>query len=107
MAGRNENRLMVPEARQRMDQFKYEVASELAYIPREGMSQPVDYRRALDNLKYEIAGELGIPLVKGYNGELTSREAGAIGGRIGGPIGGQMVRRMIALAEEELARRIQ
>lgn len=37
-------------------------------------------RQALDNMKYEIAGELGINLKKGYNGDLPSRQAGYIGG---------------------------
>ncbi|NLL68447.1 MAG: alpha/beta-type small acid-soluble spore protein, partial [Clostridiaceae bacterium] len=32
-----------------------------------------------DNMKYEIAGQLGINLKQGYNGDLTSREAGTIG----------------------------
>ena len=38
-------------------------------------------------MKYEIAGELGINLKQGYNGDLTAREAGSIGG--------QMVKKMI------------
>ena len=37
-------------------------------------------RQALDNMKYEIAGELGITLKQGYNGDLPSRQAGSIGG---------------------------
>lgn len=37
-------------------------------------------RQALNNMKYEIAGELGINLKKGYNGDLPSRQAGYIGG---------------------------
>ena len=35
---------------------------------------------ALNNMKYEIANEMGINLTKGYNGDLSSREAGYIGG---------------------------
>jgi hypothetical protein len=35
-----------------------------------------------DNMKYEIANQLGINLKQGYNGDLTSREAGTIGGNI-------------------------
>lgn len=35
-----------------------------------------------DNMKYEIARELGVNLKDGYNGDLTSREAGRIGGNI-------------------------
>ena len=37
-------------------------------------------KQALNNMKYEIAGELGINLKKGYNGDLPSRQAGYIGG---------------------------
>ena len=41
----------------------------------------------LNNLKYEIANELGVNLKQGYNGDLTARENGSVGGR--------MVQRMI------------
>lgn len=37
-------------------------------------------RQAMENMKYEIAGELGINLKQGYNGDLPSRQAGSIGG---------------------------
>ena len=37
-------------------------------------------RQALNNMKQEIANELGVNLKQGYNGDLTSREAGSIGG---------------------------
>ena len=37
-------------------------------------------KNALDQMKYEIASELGINLKKGYNGDLPSRQAGYIGG---------------------------
>ena len=42
---------------------------------------------ALDNMKYEIARELGVNLKQGYNGDLTSKQAGSVGG--------QMVKKMI------------
>ena len=44
-------------------------------------------RQALSNMKYEIANEMGINLTKGYNGNLSAKENGSIGG--------MMVRRMI------------
>ncbi|HPY86115.1 alpha/beta-type small acid-soluble spore protein [Ruminococcus sp. XPD3002] len=44
-------------------------------------------RDALERFKMESASELGINLKNGYNGDLTSREAGSIGG--------QMVKKMI------------
>ena len=52
-------------------------------------------RGALDNMKYEIARELGINLKQGYNGDLTSRDNGYVGG--------YMVKRMIEQAEQQMA----
>ncbi len=49
---------------------------------------------ALDRLKTEVASELGVSLKDGYNGDLTSRQAGSIGG--------EMVKRMIARQEEQM-----
>ena len=37
-------------------------------------------KQALDNMKFEIANELGINLKQGYNGDLPSRQAGYVGG---------------------------
>ncbi|MBO6116496.1 MAG: alpha/beta-type small acid-soluble spore protein [Ruminococcus sp.] len=39
-------------------------------------------REALERFKMESANELGVDLKSGYNGDLTSREAGSIGGRM-------------------------
>ncbi|MCQ2443765.1 MAG: alpha/beta-type small acid-soluble spore protein [Oscillospiraceae bacterium] len=62
MSSNNSNKLNVPEARQAMDQFKMEAANEV-----------------------------GVNLKNGYNGDLTSRQAGSIGG--------QMVKKMIEAYE--------
>ena len=51
-------------------------------------------RDALDRFKMEAASEVGVNLKQGYNGDLTSREAGSIGG--------EMVKRMIAYAEQNM-----
>ena len=59
------NRLEVPESKERMDSFKFEVAQEL-----------------------------GVPLKHGYNGDLTSQQAGSIGG--------QMVKEMVRSYEQNL-----
>ena len=48
-------------------------------------------KEAMINLKYEIANEMGVNLKQGYIGELTSREAGSIGGG--------MVKKMIESVE--------
>ena len=65
MASSKSNKVEVPEAKASMDRFKTEVASEL-----------------------------GVNLKEGYNGDLTSKEAGSIGG--------EMVRRMIKKQEESM-----
>ena len=52
-------------------------------------------KEALSNMKYEIARELGVNLKQGYNGDLTSREAGYVGG--------YMVKRMIEQQEKQMS----
>ncbi|HOK42394.1 MAG TPA: alpha/beta-type small acid-soluble spore protein [Thermoclostridium sp.] len=39
-------------------------------------------RTQFQNMKYEIANQLGINLKQGYNGDITARQAGTIGGNI-------------------------
>ncbi len=51
---------------------------------------------AMEDFKYEIARELGVQLKKGYNGDLTSREAGSIGG--------MMVKKMIEAQEQSMSK---
>lgn len=66
MASRSSNRAAVPEAKSALDKFKYEVASEL-----------------------------GVPLSDGYNGDLTSKQNGSVGG--------YMVKKMIEQQERQMA----
>ncbi len=65
MANSNSNRTLVPEAKEALNKFKYEVASEV-----------------------------GVNLKNGYNGDLSSKDAGRIGGN--------MVRKMIQQAENNM-----
>jgi small acid-soluble spore protein D (minor alpha/beta-type SASP) len=51
-------------------------------------------KAGLEKMKYEVAGEVGVNLKQGYNGDLTSRQAGSIGG--------QMVKKLIEKAESSL-----
>lgn len=51
-------------------------------------------KAAMDRFKTEVASEMGINLKEGYNGDLTSREAGSIGG--------EMVKRMVKNYEQNL-----
>ena len=51
-------------------------------------------REAMKRFKEEVASELGVQLKDGYNGDLTSREAGSIGG--------EMVRKMIKRQEAKM-----
>ena len=51
-------------------------------------------REAMDQFKMQAASEVGVNLKNGYNGDLTSREAGSVGG--------QMVKKMIEAYEQGL-----
>lgn len=52
-------------------------------------------KEAMNKFKMEVASELGVNLKQGYNGDLTSAQAGSIGG--------EMVRKMIKRQEEAMA----
>ena len=52
-------------------------------------------RQAMSKMKQEVAGELGITLDKDYNGNLSSKDAGHIGGN--------MVRKMIEAQEKSMS----
>ena len=49
---------------------------------------------ALDKFKYEVASEVGVKLKDGYNGDISAKDAGKIGG--------QMVKKMIEQAERNM-----
>lgn len=51
-------------------------------------------KEALNKFKYEVASEVGVNLKQGYNGDLSSRDAGKIGG--------QMVKKLIQQAESQM-----
>ncbi len=51
-------------------------------------------KKAMENFKMEAANEVGVNLKPGYNGDLTSRQAGSIGG--------QMVKKMIESYENSI-----
>ena len=51
-------------------------------------------KEALNKLKMEAANEVGVNLKQGYNGDLTSKQAGSVGG--------QMVKKMIENAENAM-----
>ena len=54
---------------------------------------------ALDRFKYEVASELGVPLTNGYNGNLTSKQNGSVGG--------YMVKKMIEEQERQMSNQSQ
>ncbi|MCD9022153.1 alpha/beta-type small acid-soluble spore protein [Cohnella silvisoli] len=85
-------KLAVPGAEQGVSRLKAEV------MRREGY--PVNPERP-DDVKYEVAEEMGVPLKPGYNGKLSTEDAGKVGGKIGG----SMVREMIRIAQEKLSKR--
>lgn len=51
-------------------------------------------REALDRFKMEAANEVGVNLKQGYNGDLTAKQAGSVGG--------QMVKKLIEQAENNM-----
>ena len=51
-------------------------------------------KQALNRFKMEVANEVGVNLKEGYNGDLTSKEAGSIGGR--------MVKKMVEAYENSI-----
>lgn len=51
-------------------------------------------KAGLEKMKYEVASEVGVNLKQGYNGDLTSKQAGSIGG--------QMVKKLIEKAESNM-----
>ncbi len=59
------------------------MASKKAMVP--------EAKNALNNMKYEIANEMGVNLKQGYNGDITSKQAGSVGG--------EMVKRLINQAK--------
>ncbi len=50
---------------------------------------------ALDKFKYEVASEVGVNLKDGYNGDISARDAGRIGGN--------MVKKMIQQVENQMS----
>ena len=54
-------------------------------------------KSAMDKFKFEVASELGVPLSDGYNGNLTSKENGSVGG--------YMVKKMIEAQEKQMSDR--
>lgn len=60
-----------------------------------GRMEVPEAREAMDKFKMEVASELGVPLKQGYNGDLTSKENGYVGG--------YMVKKMIQKYEQDLA----
>ena len=51
-------------------------------------------KAGLDKMKFEVAREIGVDLKQGYNGDLTSAQAGHIGG--------QMTKKLVEKAEQNL-----
>jgi len=88
---RKKRNYAIPGIEQEMQSFKANI------MKREGYE--VNLQRP-DDVKFEVAKELGVPLRSGDNGQLTTESVGQIGGKIGGT----MVREMIRIAQEQIAK---
>ncbi|NLY48968.1 MAG: alpha/beta-type small acid-soluble spore protein [Clostridiales bacterium] len=64
-------------------------------MARRNRAEVPEAREALDRFKYEVANEIGVPLKKGYNGDLTSYQNGSVGG--------YMVKKMIQNEEKRMS----
>lgn len=60
---------------------------------------PID-KKSPDRVKNEIAKKQGVPLKEGYNGQLTSKQAG----KVGGPIRGNIAKELVKMAQEQMKR---
>ena len=58
------------------------------------MAKNNEKKAALENFKMQAANEVGVTLKQGYNGDLTSKQAGSVGG--------QMVKKMVESYENNL-----
>ena len=58
------------------------------------MSKNNEKKAALENFKMQAANEVGVTLKQGYNGDLTSKQAGSVGG--------QMVKKMVESYENSI-----
>ena len=58
------------------------------------MAKNNEKKAALENFKMQAASEVGVNLKQGYNGDLTSKQAGSIGG--------QMVKKMVESYENSM-----
>lgn len=92
MTRRNRNKLLVPEAREGLNQLKSEV------LQKEGL---ISRSTTTNQIPYEVAKDIGVPFNQDYNGEITTKDAG----KIGGQIGGRMVRELVRRAQEQLVRK--
>lgn len=63
-------------------------------MSRNSKSMVPEAREALNKFKMEAASEVGVNLKNGYNGDLTSKQAGSVGG--------QMVKKMIKSYEDNM-----
>ena len=78
----------------KIDEYIYGGECNMANTNRSNRMEVPEAKAAMNRFKTEVASELGVNLKEGYNGDLTSKEAGSIGG--------EMVRRMIKKQEEQM-----
>ena len=70
---------------------------KLTMASRSNRAAVPEAKSALDRFKYEVANEIGVPLKDGYNGDLTSKQNGSVGG--------YMVKKMIEAQERQMSGR--
>ncbi len=101
----NDNELLEPKAKPEMDKLKLKVANETLGRDLDTEITAENYEQALDRKKWEAAEELGMKDKIDDAGweNMTTGDVGKIGGKVGGQIGGQMVKKLISMAESQMA----
>ena len=74
------------------DSLLEDIKAEFAEV--NAMMEALEAKEAMKRFKEEVASEIGVPLKDGYNGDLTSKQAGSIGG--------EMVKKMIMKQEQQM-----
>jgi small acid-soluble spore protein D (minor alpha/beta-type SASP) len=64
-----------------LDKYRFYKNRRLILMSKNKVNVP-EARAALDKFKMEAANEVGVTLKQGYNGDLTSRQAGSVGGQM-------------------------
>lgn len=101
----SDNEILEPKAKRELDKLKMQVADETLGRDMDTKVTAANYEEVLDARKWEAAEELGMKeKIEDAGWEnMTTGDVGKIGGKVGGRIGGQMVKKLVGMAESQMA----